>query len=88
MKLDMPELEIDTMGERRIEVWNQDEEAWEAGSVEAVALDGRALVRFDERPAAREDVVLADRRFRWIVGGAVREWADCVMEQLSSGTRP
>ena len=76
VKLDMPELEIDTMGERRIEVRNQDEEAWEAGTVEAVALDGRALVRFDERPAAREDVVLADRRFRWIVGGAVREWAD------------
>ena len=80
VKLDMPELKIDTIGQRRIEVWNKDEEAWEAGTVESVALDGRALVRFDERPEAREDVVLAERRDRWNVDGAVREWADVTHE--------
>ena len=50
IRLDMPELELATPGPRRIEVCQGDGDTWSRGTLESTTLDGRARIRWDDKP--------------------------------------
>jgi len=75
VKMDMPELQDPGVQERRrIEVYNVTPDVWRKGTLEKVAQDGRAKVRWDDDPEQLATLELADYRFRWLVGEVARDW--------------
>ena len=102
IKLDMPELETSepAEGRRRVEVYQAKTDHWRRASVEAIALDGRVRVRWDDQPGRPQDVDLTASRHRWLMRPHARLWqesggegveelasreSDLVPEQLESG---
>ena len=75
VKLDMPELEqLGFKGGQRIELREPKSDDWRKGTVEKMAVDGRAQIRFDDEPQVKANVELASCQFRWLLGEAVRDW--------------
>ena len=75
IKLDMPEVNLEPVRElRRLEVYQHDTKEWRRATMEAIALDGRARLRWDDNPARLSEVDLAEEQFRWLAGEAVQEW--------------
>ena len=75
IRLDMPDLELETVQEpRRLEVYVDKKNRWYRATLEAIALDGRARVRWDEAPGKLEDIDISEHRFRWLLGEVVRDW--------------
>ena len=82
VKLDMPELEVEPVKElRRLEIFDLETKKWHRATLESMALDGRARLRYDERPAATEDVDLAGTQFRWLLGEVVRDFEEAGQEK-------
>ncbi len=75
IKLDMPDMELEAVQERRrLEIYIDDENCWYRATLEAIALDGRARIRWDDSPGKLEDVDITEHRYRWILGENVRGW--------------
>ena len=73
--MDMPELQDSGVQERRrIEVYNVTPDVWRKGTLEKVAQDGRAKIRWDDDPEQLATLELVDYRFRWLVGEVARDW--------------
>ena len=73
-----PELETTgpAEGRRRVEVYRTATDDWRRASVEAIALDGRVRVRWDDEPGRPEDVDLTASRHRWLMGPPARQWEE------------
>ena len=72
----MSELEPGVMKERRrIEMCGPDVVTWRRGTMESgVSVDGRVKIRFDDDPEETAEVELAEQRYRYVLGEAVRDW--------------
>ena len=82
VKLGMPELEQEGRPEpRRVEICRTDADTWDKATLEAVALDGRAKLRWDQDPTKVEWLDLADKRYRWLLGEKVTPWAEDAQDE-------
>ena len=70
VKLDMPEFEVGLQANmnKRLEVLSPDGDTWHKGTVERLSVDGRVLIRFDDRPDVGQWLDLTSKRYRWLIG--------------------
>ena len=66
VKIDMPELDLDAAHLRRVDIYDSMADVWRTWEIERFSADGRVFVKDLLRPANREWIDLATKRYRWV----------------------